>query len=90
LTIIASQALEFSSTVSQVLQSGHLWQWVAAKLDAVKGYLHHLNLPFGGQRHHLGASRPYLLLTGHVGAGVGLIPWGGAWNPSYIEPIYIN
>ena len=45
LTIIASQALEFSSTVSQGLQTGHLWQWVAAKLDAVKGYLHHLNLP---------------------------------------------
>lgn len=44
LTIIASQALEFSSTVSQGLQTGHLWQWVAAKLDAVKGYLHHLNL----------------------------------------------
>ena len=31
LTIIASQALEFSSTVSQGLQTGHLWQWVAAK-----------------------------------------------------------
>ena len=45
LTIITSQALEFSSTVSQGLQTGHLWQWVAAKLDAVKGYLHHLNLP---------------------------------------------
>ena len=45
LTIIASQALEFSSTVSQGRQTGHLWQWVAAKLDAVKRYLHHLNLP---------------------------------------------
>ena len=45
LTIIASQALEFSSPVSRGLQTGHLWQWVAAKLDAVKGYLHHLNLP---------------------------------------------
>lgn len=31
--------------MSQGLQTGHLWQWVAAKLDAVKGYLHHLNLP---------------------------------------------
>jgi predicted PurR-regulated permease PerM len=44
LTIIARQALEFSSTVSQGLQTGHLWQWVAPKLDAVKGYLHHPDL----------------------------------------------
>jgi predicted PurR-regulated permease PerM len=45
LTIVASQALEFSGTVSQGLQSGHLWQWVAAKVDAFKMYLTHLNLP---------------------------------------------
>jgi len=45
LTIIAGQALEFSGTVSQGLQNGHLWQWVAAKVDALKGYLAHLNLP---------------------------------------------
>jgi predicted PurR-regulated permease PerM len=45
LTIIASQGLEFSATVSQGLQTGQLWQWVAAKVDALKGYLAHLNLP---------------------------------------------
>jgi predicted PurR-regulated permease PerM len=45
LTIVASQALEFSGTVSQGLQTGHLWQWVAAKTDLLKEYLARLNLP---------------------------------------------
>ena len=44
-SIIANQALEFSSSVSQGLTSGQIWQWVNVKLDAVKGYLSHLNLP---------------------------------------------
>jgi predicted PurR-regulated permease PerM len=45
MSIIATQALDFSSQVSKGMQSGHLWQWVAAKIDALKAYLIHLNLP---------------------------------------------
>jgi predicted PurR-regulated permease PerM len=45
LSIIANQALEFSSQVSQGLQSGALWQWVIAKTEVIKHYLTRLNLP---------------------------------------------
>ncbi len=45
MSIIANQALEFSSQVSQGMQGGELWQWIAAKIDVLKGYLAHLNLP---------------------------------------------
>ncbi len=44
-SIIANQALEFSSTISKGLASDHLWQWVNAKTEAIKAYLAHLNLP---------------------------------------------
>jgi len=43
--IVASQALEFSSQISQGLQSGTLGQWLDAKVDLIKAYLLHLNLP---------------------------------------------
>ncbi len=43
--IIATQALEFSSQVSQGLMSGHSWQWLSAKIDILKMYLLKLNLP---------------------------------------------
>ena len=45
MSIIAAQALDFSSQVTKGMQNGHLWQWVAAKIDAFKLYLTHLNLP---------------------------------------------
>jgi len=45
MSIIASQALEFSSQVSKGMKNGELWSWVAAKIDAIKFYLTHLNLP---------------------------------------------
>jgi predicted PurR-regulated permease PerM len=45
MSIIATQALDFSSQVTKGMQSGHLWPWIAAKLDALKAYLAHLNLP---------------------------------------------
>ena len=45
MSIIATQALEFSSQVTKGMQSGQLWHWVAAKIDALKLYLTHLNLP---------------------------------------------
>lgn len=45
MSIIATQALEFSSQVTKAMQNGHLWPWIAAKLDAAKAYLEHLNLP---------------------------------------------
>lgn len=45
MSIIATQALEFSSQVTKGMQSGQLWHWVAAKIDTVKLYLTHLNLP---------------------------------------------
>jgi predicted PurR-regulated permease PerM len=45
MSIIATQALEFSSQVTKGMQSGQLWHWIAAKIDAVKLYLSHLNLP---------------------------------------------
>jgi predicted PurR-regulated permease PerM len=45
MSIIATQALEFSSQVTKGMQSGQLWHWVAAKIDAFKLYLTHLNLP---------------------------------------------
>ena len=44
-SIIANQALEFSGTVHQGLQSGQLWQWVNAKITALQSWLVHLNLP---------------------------------------------
>ena len=43
--IIATQALEFSSQVTKGMQTGDLWNWVTAKIDALKLYLTHLNLP---------------------------------------------
>ena len=45
MSIIATQALEFSSQVTKGMQSGDLWSWVNAKVDALKLYLTHLNLP---------------------------------------------
>ncbi|MEJ2673396.1 MAG: AI-2E family transporter, partial [Deltaproteobacteria bacterium] len=45
MSIIATQALEFSSQVSRGMQSGHLWQWITVKIDVLKHYLTHLNLP---------------------------------------------
>jgi len=44
-SIIATQALEFTGTVRQGLQSGHLWQWVNLKITAFQSWLIHLNLP---------------------------------------------
>ncbi len=44
-SIIANQALEFSGVVRQGMQSGHLWQGVTAKVNALQAYLVHLNLP---------------------------------------------
>ncbi|MEJ2091755.1 MAG: AI-2E family transporter [Syntrophobacterales bacterium] len=44
-SIVASQALEFSSQISQGLQSGKLGQWVNTKADLLKAYLMHLKLP---------------------------------------------
>ncbi len=44
-SIIANQALEFSGVVRQGIQSGQLWQWVTAKINALQGWLVHLNLP---------------------------------------------
>jgi predicted PurR-regulated permease PerM len=45
MSIIATQALEFSSQVTRGLQGGQIWPWIAAKIDALKSYLVHLNLP---------------------------------------------
>ena len=45
MSIIASQAVEFSSQVTRDMQGGQLWVWIAAKIDALKAYLAHLNLP---------------------------------------------
>ncbi|MBM4301508.1 MAG: AI-2E family transporter [Deltaproteobacteria bacterium] len=45
MSIIATQALEFSSQVTKGMQSGDLWNWVAAKIDVFKLYLAHLKLP---------------------------------------------
>jgi predicted PurR-regulated permease PerM len=44
-SIIANQALEFSSMVSKGLESGALWQYIDAKLEAAKRLILHLNLP---------------------------------------------
>jgi predicted PurR-regulated permease PerM len=44
-SIVARQALEFSSLLNQGLQSGTLGQWLNAKMDLLKNYLVHLNLP---------------------------------------------
>jgi len=44
-SIIANQALEFSSQVSRGLESGTFWQWINAKVDLIKAYLIHLKLP---------------------------------------------
>ena len=45
MSIIATQALDFSSQVTKGMQGGDLWHWVTAKIDAFKLYLVHLNLP---------------------------------------------
>lgn len=45
MSIIAAQALEFSSQMSKGMSNGDLWNWIAAKIDALKLYLTHLNLP---------------------------------------------
>jgi predicted PurR-regulated permease PerM len=44
-SIVANQALEFSSVIGKGLQSGHLWQWISAKVSTLQEYLIHLNLP---------------------------------------------
>ena len=36
MSIIATQALEFSSQVTKGMQGGHLWPWIAAKIEAFK------------------------------------------------------
>jgi predicted PurR-regulated permease PerM len=45
MSIIANQALDFSSQVSKGMQGGEVWHWISAKIDAFKLYLVHLNLP---------------------------------------------
>ncbi len=45
MSIIANQALEFSSQVTKGMQGGELWPWIAAKIDVFKSYLTQLNLP---------------------------------------------
>jgi predicted PurR-regulated permease PerM len=45
MSIIATQALEFSSQVTKGMQNGELWQWISVKIDALTLYLTHLNLP---------------------------------------------
>ncbi|MGA8573279.1 MAG: AI-2E family transporter [Desulfobaccales bacterium] len=45
MSIIASQALDFSTQVTRGMQQGHFWVWIAAKIDLFKAYLGHLNLP---------------------------------------------
>jgi predicted PurR-regulated permease PerM len=45
MSIIASQALDFSSQVTKGMQSGELWHWISFKVDALRLYLIHLNLP---------------------------------------------
>jgi predicted PurR-regulated permease PerM len=45
MSIIANQALEFSSQATKGMQGGEVWPWIAAKIDALKAYLAHLNLP---------------------------------------------
>ncbi len=45
MSIIATQALEFSSQVTKGMQGGHVWPWIAAKVDAFKAYLVALDLP---------------------------------------------
>jgi predicted PurR-regulated permease PerM len=45
MSIIAAQALDFSSQVTKGMQSGQLWHWIAGKVDTLKLYLTHLNLP---------------------------------------------
>jgi predicted PurR-regulated permease PerM len=44
-SIVARQALEFSSLLSQGMQSGTLGQWLNAKMDLLQHYLEHLKLP---------------------------------------------
>jgi predicted PurR-regulated permease PerM len=44
-SIVASQALEFSSQLSQGLQSGKLGQWLSEQMALLQDYLVHLNLP---------------------------------------------
>jgi len=45
MSIIATQALEFSAQVTKDMQTGHLWAWISAKVDVFKLYLVRLNLP---------------------------------------------
>jgi predicted PurR-regulated permease PerM len=45
MSIIATQALEFSGQVTKGMQNGHFWQWISVKIDTFKLYLTHLNLP---------------------------------------------
>ena len=45
MSIIATQALEFSSQVTKGMQNGHLWHWIADKIDALKLSLTQFNLP---------------------------------------------
>ncbi|MCL4503958.1 MAG: AI-2E family transporter [Deltaproteobacteria bacterium] len=43
--IIATQALDFSSHVTKNMQSGQIWPWITVKIEALKNYLVHLDLP---------------------------------------------
>lgn len=45
MSIIATQAMDFSAQVTKAMQGGQIWPWIAAKIDALKEYLVHLNLP---------------------------------------------
>jgi predicted PurR-regulated permease PerM len=49
-SIVAKQALEFSSLLSQGLQSGTLGHWLNTKMDLFKSYLVHLKLPLPSEQ----------------------------------------
>jgi predicted PurR-regulated permease PerM len=45
MSIIATQALDFSSQVTKGMQGGEVWPWITAKTQGLKNYLIQLNLP---------------------------------------------
>ncbi|MCX5892024.1 MAG: AI-2E family transporter [Deltaproteobacteria bacterium] len=45
MSIIATQALDFSSQVTKGMQGGNVWPWISVKIEALKSYLVHLDLP---------------------------------------------
>lgn len=45
MSIIATQALDFSSQVTKGMQNGELWHWISVKVDGFKLALSNLNLP---------------------------------------------